>query len=335
MICDYELFHNFADMISHCLKQSKLEKVVADSIKRHNFSKIIVALSGGADSVCLLSALKAVAYTFRHQPLTLIAAHCNFHLRGEESERDLHFAEQICEKLGVELIISHFNVPEYQSHHPGTSLEMACRELRYDWFRSLMKEHQADRIAVGHNADDNIETLFINLLRGSGTTGLRGMSPDSGTILRPLLHVHRKEIIAYLKEREIPYIVDSSNLSSDFRRNFLRNEVIPLLRTRWEGLDKALDRSISLICAENDVVEKSVADHLPGKGSPLLAEDVLSFPAPELLIRRYIQPLQPLTTTPAEILSAIRADKPAIRLWTLPGGTVTLRARKLYLTPPV
>ena len=308
-------------------KRCPFEKVVADTIKNVNISTLIVALSGGADSVALLASLASIGN------LRLIAAHCNFHLRGEESMRDQHFVEKICSELGVPLLIKDFDVPEFQRQNPSASLEMACRDLRYDWFRSLLSKYKADRIATGHNADDNIETMFLNLLRGSGTTGLKGMITDTGTILRPLLSLHRNEIEDYLNYKHLDYIVDSSNLTSDFRRNFLRNEILPMLRDRWPGLNKALDRSIKLIKAENDVIEKSVAGNLPLPGCPLPRTTALSFPAPELLVRRYIEKLQPLTTTPAEIIAAMRANKPDIRRWELPGGKIILKGGKLFLQP--
>lgn len=313
-------------MNSHKYKQHPLEKVVSDATKKAHIGKIIVALSGGADSVTLLKSLTSV------RGLQIFAAHCNFHLRGEESMRDQYFVERLCSDLAVRLLVQDFDVSEYQRLHPSASLEMACRELRYDWFRQLLSEYSYDRIATGHNADDNIETLFLNLLRGSGTTGLRGMITDTGSIFRPLLTVHRNEIEDYLKVKKLTFITDSSNLTSDFRRNFLRNDIIPQLRQRWPGLNKALDRSLKLLKAENDVIEKAVTDLLPPPGTPLLRNTVLAFPAPELLVRRYILPLRPLTTTPEEIVSAMRANKPDIRRWTLPGGTVTLRGGKLFLS---
>ncbi len=321
-----EKFSNFAVMYSLINKRSHLEKVVSEVVKKSGASKFIVALSGGADSVALLASLATVRGT------ELIAAHCNFHLRGEESMRDRNFVEKMCSRLGVKLVIKDFDVESYRSQNPSTSLEMACRDLRYDWFRSLLAEHGFDRIATGHNADDNIETLFLNLLRGSGTTGLRGMLPDNAGVIRPLLTIHRHEIETYLKEKELGFITDSSNLTSDFRRNFLRNEILPLLRERWPGLNKALDRSLRLLASENDVIEKAVNEALPEKGSPLATSVALSFPAPELLIRRYIQHLRPLTTTPEEIVAAMRAAKPDIRRWTLPGGSLILRGGKLYIS---
>ena len=328
----------------HQYKRHPIEKVLRDSIKFSKARKIIVALSGGADSVALLTALSALRRPDGNN-LEIFAAHCNFHLRGDESMRDQRFVTLLCSHLNIPLIIQDFDVEAYRRRHPGTSVEMACRDLRYDWFRSLKAELKADRIATGHNADDNIETLFLNLLRGSGTTGLRGMLPDNGTNLRPLLSIHRSEIESYLSESchsdssvaaDSPhsgrFIVDSTNLSSDYRRNFLRNEVLPMLRERWPGMNKSLDRSLRLLKAENDIIEKAVADALPENGQPLPAKAALAFPAPELLVRRFVLPLRPLTTTPEEIVGAMRANKPDIRRWRLPGGTALLRGGKLYLS---
>lgn len=314
-------------MKSSLIKHSRVEKVVAKAIKNVGISKIIVTISGGADSVALILSLSSV------KDLEIIAAHCNFHLRGEESMRDQRFVENLCSSLGIKLFLKDFDVNAYLTKNPSLSVEMACRELRYDWFFKLMDSLGADRIATGHNADDNIETLFLNLLRGSGSSGLKGMLPDTGKIIRPLLSIHRKELEEYLLQKDQPFIVDSSNLSSDFRRNYLRNEIIPLLRERWPGLNKALDRSIELLRAENRVIEQAVADHLPQDGQPLLRVEALKFADPELLVRRYILPLKPFTTTASEIVAAMKADKPSIRRWSLPGGEIILRAGKLFILP--
>lgn len=289
--------------------------------------KVLATVSGGPDSIALLSLLTGC------QAIETIAVHCNFHLRGDESMRDQHTVEDTCSNMGVQLIIKDFDVKGYMSSHKGTSVEMACRELRYDWFREIAKLNGCDRIATGHNADDNIETMLLNLFRGSGTSGLRGMSPDNGEIWRPILSYHRHEIIEYLKTNGLSYIIDSSNLMSDFRRNFLRNEIIPLLRSKWEGLDKAIDRSIRLIREDNKVVNDAVCRNLPRNGQPLKTIDILSFPSPTLLIRRFIEPANPFTTTADEIMAAIHANKPHARIWKLPLGLVELRNKHLYMRP--
>lgn len=301
-----------------------IERSVRNDMKSMGITRVIATVSGGADSVAMLSAVKAAG-------ADVLAAHCNFHLRGEESMRDQHHVEELCCRLGTELKIIDFDVERHIETRKGISVEMACRELRHEWFASLLKEVEADRIATGHNADDNIETLFLNLLRGSGTSGLRGMLPDTGKIWRPLLSFHRTQILQYLKDKGLAHVTDSTNLQSDYRRNFLRNEVIPLLRSRWAGFDKSLDRSINLLREENRVVTACVNSSLPMKGEPLLTSAVASFPDPELLVRRYIEPLGPFSTTASEVLAAIAANKPAARTWRLRHGSLILRNYKLML----
>lgn len=300
----------------------KIKDDIIAGATRLGISNVAATVSGGADSVALLSLL----IECRMKEVT--ALHCNFHLRGEESMRDQRHVEQTCRKLGVRLLVKDFDTLAYMEENKGISLEMACRELRYSWFRTASASLGADRIATGHNADDNIETMLLNLLRGSGTAGLKGMMPDNGEIWRPLLSVHRREITDYLASAGLTYITDSSNLTSDYRRNFIRNEVIPLLRSRWPGLNKALDRSIRLLRDDNAVVTASVCRSLP-EDDVLPVSDIMDFPAPELLVRRFIEPLRPFTTTSSEIIEAIMADKPHIRRWRLPLGTVELRNHQL------
>lgn len=306
-------------------KINPIEKAVRLALKESRLSKVVATVSGGPDSVALVAALSDVA------GIEIIALHCNFHLRGKESIRDQKSVESICSRLNVNLMVKDFDIPAFKNSHKGISTEMACRELRYEWFRKVKADSGADRIATGHNANDNAETLLLNLLRGSGTSGLKGMLPDNGEILRPLLSISRKEILDYLKERDLPYVIDSTNLQSDYRRNFLRNEIIPLLRTKWEGLDTSLARTLSHLRDENRIIIESVAASLPAEGEPLRANTVMNFPAPELLIRKFIEPAIPFSTTSSEILSAIKAAKPDVKIWRLRNGEVRLQGGKIYL----
>lgn len=307
---------------------ARLIFLINQKLKETGFSHLIVGISGGADSVALLTLLNLAG-------AKVTAAHCNFHLRGEESLRDEAHVKEICNKLNVPLLTTHFDVRGFIEQNPGTSVEMACRSLRYNWFFELIDSSDADRIAIAHNADDNAETLFLNLLRGSGTTGLRGMMEDNGKVWRPLLNVHRSELEVFLAQQKIPYITDSSNLQSDFRRNFLRNEIFPLLRSKWEGFDKAIDSSLSFLKAENEVVEQAVSIRMPEPDEPLSADVVLDFAAPELLVRRFIAPLSPFTTTPSEVVAAMRANKPDVKRWSLRKGLLELRNGKLFLKKDV
>lgn len=286
-------------------------------------TKVLAAVSGGADSVALLAALKTV------RDIDIEVAHCNFHLRGEESDRDQRSVEILCRNLNLTLHTIHFDVGEYLSVNKGCSVEMACRNLRYEWFHSLADKINADRISTGHNSDDNVETMLLNLFRGCGTAGLKGMVTDNGQIWRPLLDVNRKEILEFLKVTGLSYIVDSSNLSSDYRRNFIRNELLPMLRTQWEGIDNALLRTLHNVRNENKVVEQALSRILPADCDTFDTKTIMSFGDPELAVRRFIAPLRPFTTTADEIIRAIKAAKSDVRRWKLPLGIVELRGKRL------
>lgn len=206
---------------------NKVETIVRKYIIHHdlfkNHGRYIVALSGGADSVALLLILKQLG-------VSLSAAHCNFHLRGEESERDEQFCVSLCERLGITLHRIHFDTQFYARQHK-VSIEMAARDLRYRYFAQLAKDIKADGICVAHHRDDNVETVILNLLRGSGVDGLAGIAPKNGNILRPLLCISRQDILDYLQLQGQNYVTDSTNLEDDALRNRIRHHVIPLLET--------------------------------------------------------------------------------------------------------
>ena len=177
-------------------------------------ARVLVALSGGADSVCLLHMLNDSGYL-------LTAAHCNFHLRGDESNRDEQFVQNLCENLRIPLHIKHFETETYAREH-GISVEMAARELRYAWFEELCKEAGCEAIAVAHHMNDQAETLLLNLRRGTGFRGLEGMKPKNGRIIRPLLCLSRKQIETYCAENHYSFVTDSTNADTTIRRNAVR-----------------------------------------------------------------------------------------------------------------
>lgn len=183
--------------------------------------KVLVALSGGADSVALLLMLQELGYACE-------AAHCNFRLRGAESDRDEEFVRRLCRECEVPLHVTCFNTQEYASSH-RLSIEMAARELRYTWFEQVRKEIGAQAVAVAHHADDSIETFLLNLLRGTGINGLRGIRPRNGYVVRPLLCLDRADIVRYLKRKGQSYVTDSTNLQDEYMRNKIRLRLLPLM----------------------------------------------------------------------------------------------------------
>lgn len=218
----------------------KVRKFIADNylVSSHG-DKIIVGLSGGADSVALLSVMLELGYE-------CVAAHCNFHLRGDESMRDENFCRELCHGLSVELLTVDFDV-NARCKQTGESVEMACRGLRYDWWNGLLNKGIGNLIAVGHHREDNVETFFLNLLRGSGLVGLKGMQPRSFNIIRPLLDTTKSDIVDYLDSRGLGYVTDSTNSSNEFKRNRLRNIVIPGFEKEFPGAMDAIATSISYL----------------------------------------------------------------------------------------
>lgn len=193
-------------------------------------SRVVVGLSGGADSVALLSVLTELGYD-------CLAVHCHFGLRGEEADRDAAHAAVIASKLNAGFTEVRFDTLTYMAEKK-VSAEMACRDLRYAEFERIRQEHSAEAIAVGHHIEDNIETMFLNLLRGTGLHGVKAMLPKRGHIIRPLLETSRLELETYLSECGLDYIVDSTNACNDMKRNRLRNIVLPALT---EAFPDALD----------------------------------------------------------------------------------------------
>lgn len=186
-------------------------------------SKVIVGVSGGADSVALLDILHSLKYE-------CVVAHCNFHLRGEESNRDAFFVEELCQKYNLKYERIDFDTEAYAEIH-SVSIEMAARELRYNWFEQIRVIHLADRIAVAHHRDDSVETILLNLIRGTGIRGLTGIASQNEYIVRPLLCLSRYDIIDYLKGRKLNYVDDSTNSEDLYTRNKIRLNIIPLLET--------------------------------------------------------------------------------------------------------
>lgn len=227
---------------------------VKDYIKKHKLLSLsdlyIVALSGGADSVALLLLLDEMGYKVH-------ALHCNFHLRGEESDRDERFCEDLCLKKNIPFHRIHFDTLMYAETHK-MSVEMAARELRYRYFEQLRKDIGAEAICVAHHQDDTVETVLLNLVRGTGLRGLTGIQPRNGTILRPLLCVTRTEIEAYLATKQQDYVTDSTNLETDFVRNKIRLQVVPLLRQLNPAVSENIVRTAEHLTEAQKVLDAVV-----------------------------------------------------------------------------
>ena len=287
--------------------ENKITKACAESMKGIATERLLVALSGGPDSVALCVGQLKAGIPFE-------AAHCNFHLRGAESDRDMNFVKEFCKSKGIKLHLKEFDIKEEKEGKE--SVEMTCRRLRYDWFAELMDKHDIGFLALGHNADDNIETFFLNFLRGSGIRGLKGMQERSGRLLRPLIGIYRSEILEFLKEENETYITDSTNLESDFRRNFIRNEIIPLLESRWEGAKKSMTTTIKNLQSENRYIESEIDKAIGEDPDFLDFESIIKSASPETLVFRVIRQRGGSSVIAEEIVRSLRG-RPTGKSWDI------------------
>ena len=212
--------------------------------------KVVVGVSGGADSICLLHILKSL----KKYKLNLIAAHLNHGLRGTESDRDEKFVENSAGELGLRYVSERVDVDGYKSQNK-LSTEDACRQLRYMFFQKILKEADADKIATAHNLEDQAETVLIRFLRGSGSQGLSGIPPVNNNIVRPLIDVSREDIKKYLISRKLNWVEDSSNSSTEFTRNRIRHELLPILREYNPRISEVLARSTDLFRSECELID--------------------------------------------------------------------------------
>ena len=234
-------------------------------------ARVLCAVSGGADSMCLLTLLAETgAYT-------LAAAHFEHGIRGRESLRDCAFVESWCRERGIVCYTAHGDVPAYAlAHHLGT--EEAARELRYAFLEQTAEREDFSYIATAHNADDNAETVLLNLTRGTGPQGLCGIPPRRGRLIRPLLGLTRAEIESLLTEKGVPWVQDSSNAEDGYRRNRIRHAVTPVLRELNPGFTRAVARTGELLRRDEDCLQQMarafLAEQFDGESvptAPLLA----------------------------------------------------------------
>ncbi|WP_302323790.1 tRNA lysidine(34) synthetase TilS [Bacteroides congonensis] len=248
-------------------------------------SKILIALSGGADSVALLCILHAAGYPCE-------AAHCNFHLRGEESNRDEQFVRQLCKKYGIHLHTIDFDTTRYAAEK-HISIEMAARELRYNWFEEIRNQCRADVVAIAHHQDDSVETILLNLIRGTGITGLLGIRPRNGVIVRPLLCINREEIMRYLQSIGQDYVTDSTNLEDEYTRNKIRLNLLPLMQTINPSVKNSLIETCNYLSdvatIYNRYIEEAKTRIATTEGIRIC--ELVKEPAPEALLFEILHPL--------------------------------------------
>lgn len=269
---------------------------------------VVVGLSGGADSAALLAVLSRLGYR-------LTAVHCHFGLRGAEADRDEAHSRALAARFGAAFRSVRFDTRAYMRQH-GVSAEMACRDQRYDYFEQVRAEVGAEAVAVAHHREDNVETFFLNLLRGSGLHGLRGMMPRRDRIVRPLLETPRADLLEFLQREGIPYVVDSTNAENEFRRNRLRNVVLPLLEREFPGAAERIADSLRCLRG-NEELYRSLLPEFDGRVGGV---------APTLL-HEWLAPYGFNSDSCRRISTAAAGAvfvSPTHRLTVCPGGTADL-----------
>jgi tRNA(Ile)-lysidine synthase len=229
---------------------NKVSKFIDKKSLCKSDNKLLVAISGGADSVALFLCLNELNYD-------VDLAHCNFNLRGDESDNDEEFVKQLADKFGVRLHLKSFDTQKYADENK-VSIQMAARDLRYKWFNELLVDNNLNYIAVGHHKNDDVETFFINLTRGSGLKGLLGIKTKNNNIIRPLLCVSRLEIEAYLSAVKQSFREDSSNKSVKYLRNKIRYELIPLLTEMNPNIQETISNEIEILEGVFQVFEEQI-----------------------------------------------------------------------------
>ena len=232
------------------LKQ-RFEQYVAQNRLATHDDRILLTVSGGVDSMVMLSLFAACGYRIG-------VAHCNFQLRGAESDEDEVLVENTARSLGAEYYNRRFDTAA-EMERTGESMEMAARRLRYAWFAELQRDCGYDKIAIAHHADDSVETFFINLFRGTGLRGLTGIGMRMGCIIRPLMFATRHEILEYASRNAIPYREDSSNRSTKYLRNKIRLGLIPRIREIRPEFTEAMSRNIARLTETQTFVDSAVA----------------------------------------------------------------------------
>lgn len=214
--------------------------------------KILLAVSGGVDSVVML-------HLFSKTNFSMGIAHCNFHLRGAEADGDEAFVRKLAEKYQIPVFVKNCKTNEYAKNH-SISIEMAARNLRYDWFEEVCKKENFQRVAIGHNRNDDEETFFIKLLRGSGLSGLRGIPLQRDRYFRPILFASRKEIRAYAKKSKLKFREDSTNATDNYLRNRVRHHFLPFFDKKFPGGIEALNQSLEKLKEEELLFRQMLDD---------------------------------------------------------------------------
>lgn len=290
--------------------------------------RILAAVSGGMDSVLMAHLLKAAGFHFG-------IAHCNFQLRGDEATADQHFAERLAAQLGVAFHTVNFDTKKYAGDKK-ISIQMAARELRYQWFGQISRQSGYDVTALAHHQNDAIETILLNLTRGTGIAGLHGILPKNGKLVRPMLFLTRQEILDMMNEAALPYVEDSSNASAKYARNKIRLEVVPKLRELNPALENTFEHNLEYFKSLEALLDERLAGLrktlfiFQGEEIYLPVEAVKQLHPQKLLLFGLLQEYGFNESTVADIIHAL--DKHAGRVFESPDYLLVSDRDKLILS---
>jgi tRNA(Ile)-lysidine synthase len=307
-------------------------KKFTDFIEQNNLfepdSSVLAAVSGGMDSVLMVHLLKAAGYNFG-------IAHCNFQLRGDESTTDQEFCKQLAQQNNVPFHTINFDTLQYAADKK-MSIQMAARELRYQWFEQIRQQHNYSSVALAHHQNDTIETILLNLVRGTGIAGLHGILPKNGALVRPLLGFTRDEIQAIITKNKISYVEDSSNSSVKYARNKLRHEVIPKLKELNPALENTFENNLKHFRDLETLLELRLAELreelmiADGDEIHLQLESVKKLNPQRLLLFKLLQEYGFNETTIDDLISVL--NKHSGKVFESAGFTLILDREKLILT---
>jgi tRNA(Ile)-lysidine synthase len=301
-------------------------------IKQHQLIKdgdrLLVAVSGGADSMVLIHLLLQSHISFE-------AAHVNYNLRGVESVAEEKLVQQYCDS---HKLILHVLRPDSKKHaaDKGISIQMAARELRYNWFRELCTERKLDLIATAHHADDQSETIMLKLIRGAGPSGLGGIRMHQGNLIRPLLSFEKSDLLKWAAEHNIPFLTDSSNLTSDYQRNFIRHEIIPLARKVNPGLNDTLSHFAEFMISHQQFLKYSIHKLNISFRNPVTGfihiqtEALTEIPGFDVLL---YEVLQPFSVHPSEIRNICKSLLNSGKQFFTPTHIITIGRDELIVSP--
>ncbi|WP_232336506.1 tRNA lysidine(34) synthetase TilS [Mucilaginibacter aquatilis] len=292
-------------------------------------SRILAAVSGGMDSVLLVHMLKQAGFMFA-------IAHCNFQLRGGEADADQQFCRQLALNLGVQFHTVNFDTQAY-ANSQKLSIQMAARELRYQWFEQVRQQFGYDAIALAHHQNDTIETILLNLTRGTGIAGLHGILPRNNYLVRPMLFLNRAEIAALVEQNKLHYVEDSSNASTKYARNKIRHEVVPKLLELNPGLEQTFERNVAYFRELEQLliqqVESFKKQHckLNGADTHISIDAVKQLFPQKLLLSALLKDYNFNDTAVDNIISSL--DKHSGRIFESTSHFVILNRNELIISP--